>query len=95
MLTLPLPPPLPIFLPLPLPPTFIPTPTPLPPTRCAALLLLRLTGCRLLDGASFLSAGGDAVQEADAVQGEDAVLMRSDSLAELELSWCQVGYSLH
>ena len=45
---------------------------------CAALLSLRLGGCRLLEAAGFLGAEG-------------AVPLRPDNLAELDLSWLGLG----
>ena len=45
---------------------------------CAALLSLRLGGCRLLEAAGFLGAEG-------------AVPLRPDNLAELDLSWFWLG----
>ena len=48
------------------------------PDGCAALLSLRLGGCRLLEAAGFLGAEG-------------AVPLRPDNLAELDLSWFWLG----
>ena len=48
---------------------------------CAALLSLRLGGCRLLEAAGFLGAEG-------------AVPLRPDNLAELDLSWLGLGLGL-
>ena len=51
------------------------------PDGCAALLSLRLGGCRLLEAASFFGAEG-------------AVPLRPDNLAELDLSWLGLGLGL-
>ena len=83
---LPLPLPLPLTLPLTLPLPLTLTLTSCAQLRrlrlgadgCAALLSLRLGGCRLLEAAGFLGAEG-------------AVPLRPDNLAELDLSWFGLG----